>query len=65
MEKKIPKNKKYQMHDSLSVINEPQVEYGLQYEIDLFSEERLYSHDEVFKEFAKRLNHKIGTNIPL
>jgi hypothetical protein len=46
-------------------MNEPQAEYIIQSETDLFSENRLYSHEEVFREFAKKLNQKIGTDIPL
>ncbi len=64
MNKKKSKPEKYQNPETSSVANEPQTEYVIQSN-DLFKEDRLYSHEEVFKEFARRLNERIGTNIPL
>jgi hypothetical protein len=50
---------------SASVLKETEVMYEKQPKTDLLDKEKLYSHDEVFKEFAERLNGRIGTNIPL
>ncbi len=58
------KKKEYQIPEESSMMaNESMIEYETKSDIKLFEEDRLYSHEEVFDEFAKQLNKRIGTNI--
>ena len=58
-------NNTHYENDLVSVTNEPTVSYGGLAEFDLQNDENLYSHEDVFREFARRLNQRIGSNIPI
>jgi len=55
----------YSENDLVSMVRDPLVPYCNSLELDSQSGEELYSHEDVFREFARRLNQRIGTNIPV
>jgi len=61
-------NKQSKTHfenDLFSIVSEPVVSYGDLAKFDLQCDEDLYAHEDVFREFARRLNQRIGANIPV